>query len=118
MQLENANVTIRANYNDEVLIIIDSKEKPVILNPEDYKIVGIILNDKCIYGQDNFMDKINNLFFTVSYNSFFQVNNYINSELFQTKSTISNGKYASIPMLLFSNCTMPYSILSAFLRIK
>lgn len=82
MKLENANVTIRANYNDEVLIIIDSKEKPVILNPEYYKIVGIILNDKCIYGQDNFMEKINNLFFTVSYNSFFQVNNYINLELF------------------------------------
>lgn len=82
MTLENANVTIRANYNDEVLIIIDSKEKPVILNPEDYKIVGIVLNDKCFYGQDNFMEKINNLFFTVSYNSFFQVNNYINSELF------------------------------------
>ena len=82
MKLENANVTIRANYNDEVLIIIDSKEKPVILNPEDYKIVGIVLNDKCIYGQDNFMEKINNLFFTVSYNSFFQVNNYINLKLF------------------------------------
>lgn len=82
MKLENANVTIRANYNDEVLIIIDSKEKPVILNSEDYKIVGIVLNDKCIYGQDNFMEKINNLFFTVSYNSFFQVNNYINLELF------------------------------------
>ena len=82
MKLENANVTIRANYNDEVLIIIDSKEKPVILDPEDYKIVGIVLNDKCIYGQDNFMEKINNLFFTVSYNSFFQVNNYINLELF------------------------------------
>lgn len=82
MKLENANVTIRANYNDEVLIIIDSKETPVILNPEDYKIVGIILNDKCIYGQDNFMEKINNLFFTVSYNSFFQINNYINLELF------------------------------------
>lgn len=82
MKLENANVTIRANYNDEILVIIDSKEKPVILNPEDYKIVGIVLNDKCIYGQDNFMEKINNLFFTVSYNSFFQVNNYINLELF------------------------------------
>ena len=82
LKLENANVTIRANYNDEVLIIIDSKEKPVILNPEDYKIVGIVLNDKCIYGQDIFMEKINNLFFTVSYNSFFQVNNYINLKLF------------------------------------
>ena len=82
MKLKNANVTIRANYNGEILVIINSKETPVILNPEDYKTIGIILNDKCIYGQDNFMEKINNLFFTVSYNSFFQVNNYINSELF------------------------------------
>lgn len=94
MTLENANVTIRANYNDEVLIIIDSKEKPVILNPEDYKIVGIVLNDKCIYGQDNFMEKINNLFFTVSYNSFFQVNNYINSELFNLIKENIVGKTA------------------------
>ena len=94
MKLENANVTIRANYNDEVFIIIDSKEKPVILNPEDYKIVGIVLNDKCIYGQDNFMEKINNLFFTVSYNSFFQVNNYINLELFNLIKENIVGKTA------------------------
>ena len=94
MKLENANVTIRANYNDEVLIIIDSKEKPVILNPEDYKIVGIVLNDKCIYGQDNFMEKINNLFFIVSYNSFFQVNNYINLELFNLIKKNIVGKTA------------------------
>ena len=94
MKLENANVTIRANYNDEVLIIIDSKEKPVILNPKDYKIVGIVLNNKCIYGQDNFMEKINNLFFTVSYNSFFQVNNYINLELFNLIKENIVGKTA------------------------
>ena len=94
MKLENANVTIRANYNDEVFIIIDSKEKPVILNPEDYKIVGIVLNDKCIYGQDNFIEKINNLFFTVSYNSFFQVNNYINLELFNLIKENIVGKTA------------------------
>lgn len=94
MKLENANVTIRANYNDEVLVIIDSKEKPVILNPEDYKIVGIVLNDKCIYGQDNFMEKINNLFFIVSYNSFFQVNNYINLELFNLIKKNIVGKTA------------------------
>lgn len=94
MKLENANVTIRANYNDEVLIIIDSKEKPVILNPEDYKIIGIVLNDKCIYGQDNFIEKINNLFFTVSYNSFFQVNNYINLELFNLIKENIVGKTA------------------------
>ena len=97
MKLENANVTIRANYNDEVLIIIDSKEKPVILNPEDYKIVGIVLNDKCIYGQDNFMDKINNLFFTVSYNSFFQVNMFNTLNLYnEVKRMTYNKKYGNI----------------------
>ena len=82
MKLKNANITIKANYNDEILIVINSREVPVISKPEDYKIIGIVLNDKCIYGQDNFMEMINNLFFTVSYNSFFQVNNYINSLLF------------------------------------
>lgn len=92
MKLKNANVTIRTNYNGEILVIIDSKETPVILNPEDYKTIGIILNDKCIYGQDNFMEKINNLFFTVSYNSFFQVNNYMASNIFMILKSNLKGK--------------------------
>lgn len=82
MNLQNASICVRANYNDEIMIIVKSKDDVKIENPEKYKIVGIILNDKCIYGQDHFMEKVNDLFFTVSYDSFFQVNSYINSCLF------------------------------------
>ena len=99
MKLTNANVTIRANYNDEILIVIFSKETPEIIEPLKYKIAGIILNNKCIYGQDYFMEKVNNLFFQVSYDSFFQVNSYINSCLF---NLISENIMGSVVLDLYS----------------
>ena len=99
MKLTNANVTIRANYNDEILIVIFSKETPEIIEPLKYKIAGIILNNKCIYGQEHFMEKVNNLFFQVSYDSFFQVNSYINSCLF---NLISENIMGSVVLDLYS----------------
>ena len=99
MKLKNANVVVRANYNDEILIVISSKETPEIIEPHKYKIAGIILNDKCIYGQDHFMEKVNNFFFEVSYNSFFQVNSYINSCLFDL---ISENIMGSVVLDLYS----------------
>ena len=82
--LNYANIVIRSNYNDEVLIIINSKEN-ISINDDlsKYKILGIILNDKTIYGENHFMEKIDNLFFDVSYDAFFQVNNFINNKLFE-----------------------------------
>lgn len=82
--LNYANIIIRSNYNDEVLIIINSKEN-ISINEDlsKYKILGIILNDKTIYGENHFMEKIDNLFFDVSYDAFFQVNNFINNKLFE-----------------------------------
>lgn len=82
--LNYANIILRSNYNDEILIIINSKEN-IIINDDlsKYKIVGIILNDKTIYGENHFMEKIDNLYFDVNYDAFFQVNNYINSKLFE-----------------------------------
>ena len=99
MKLTNANVTIRANYNDEILIVIFSKETPEIIEPLKYKIAGIILNNKCIYGQEHFMEKVNNFFFQVSYDSFFQVNSYINSCLFDL---ISENIIGSVVLDLYS----------------
>ena len=99
MKLTNANVIVRANYNDEILIVIFSKETPEIIEPLKYKIAGIILNNKCIYGQDYFMEKVNNLFFQVSYDSFFQVNSYINSCLF---NLISENIMGSVVLDLYS----------------
>ena len=83
--IENGNITIRCNSKNELLLIIDTKDS---LNNFDYlvnnyKIAGIILNDKCIYGEDFFIENIDNSLFKISYNSFFQVNNYICSKLFQ-----------------------------------
>ena len=82
--LNYANIIIRSNYNDEVLIIINSKEN-ISINDDlsKYKILGIILNNKTIYGENHFMEKIDNLYFDVSYDAFFQVNNFINNKLFE-----------------------------------
>lgn len=91
--LNNANIIVRSNYNNEILIIINSKEN-IIINEDltKYKILGIILNNKTIYGENHFMEKIDNLFFDVSYNAFFQVNNFINNKLFEIiKENVSNN---------------------------
>ena len=83
--LNNAEVTIKSNYNGELLIIIKTEEKPDIEIEklrDKHKIVGIILNDKTIFGSDNFIEIIDSYFFKESYNSFFQVNSSVNKILF------------------------------------
>lgn len=88
----NGLVTIRSNYNDELMIKIDSKDKLKIPKFENHKIVGIIHNDKIVYGEDHFMEMINGLIFNVSINSFFQVNNEINHKLHELiKEYVSEG---------------------------
>ena len=85
LNIINGEITIRCNYKDEVLIIINSSDI-ISINEElinKYKIIGIIVNDKCLYGEDYFIDKIDNYLFRVSYDAFFQVNNYICSKLFE-----------------------------------
>ena len=80
----NGEVTIRCNNKEELLIIINSSDK--LANIEyfvsNYNIVGIVLNGKCLYGEDYFIHSVNNHLFKISYNAFFQVNDYISSYLF------------------------------------
>lgn len=78
----NGEIIIRNNYNNELLINIKSDDKITIPDLTDFKIVGIIHNDKLIYGEDHFMEIINNKYFQVSYDSFFQVNREICSKIF------------------------------------
>ena len=80
----NGDILIRCNYNEELLIAINTKDNITINkgNLPNYKVVGIILNDNVVYGDNKFIEIINNTFFEVSYNAFFQVNNYINEKLF------------------------------------
>lgn len=86
LNLINAEITIRCNYNDELLIVINSKEN-VDINisnlKKKHKIVGVIKNNQTIYGENFFMEKVGNLYFKVSYDAFFQINSYINMQIFQ-----------------------------------
>lgn len=82
----NGNVIIRCNQNAEILIIIESQDNLTIdieLLKKKIKLVGIIINNKTFYGKNYLFERINNTLFKISYDSFFQVNPYIASELFQ-----------------------------------
>lgn len=85
-EIQNGLMTIRTNYNGEIIINIRSEDEvKVDLEKlrERCKLVGIILNDKILFGADHFIEIVEDMFFKVTYNSFFQVNHYINKELFK-----------------------------------
>ena len=86
LNIKNGEVVIRSNYNNELLIIIKSDTNPNInidYLKEKHKIVGIILNDKTLIGDNKFVEIINNKYYQISYNSFFQINRYICSKIFE-----------------------------------
>ena len=83
--LTNGEIILRCNTNDEILIAIKTEDS-LIVNEENFasvKIVGIVLNDQCIYGQPYFYERIHHLLFKISYDAFFQVNPFIASHLFE-----------------------------------
>ena len=86
LNLKNAKLTIRSNYNDEILIIIEANAKEYNIElaklKEKIKLVGIIYNGITIYGENFFYERINGKLFKVSYNSFFQINENITNKLF------------------------------------
>ena len=96
LNIKNGELVIRSNYNKELLIHIISKEE-ITPNIEylkkKHKIVGIVLNNKTIYGESSFVEIINHLYFNVSYDSFFQINRYICSILFDlVKENINDNE--------------------------
>lgn len=85
LNVKNGEIIVRSNYNSELLIWIksSSKVKPNISYLKSkHKIVGILLNDQLLEGDTSFIEIINHQLFTVSYDSFFQVNRDICSKLF------------------------------------
>ena len=85
LNIKNGTLTIRCNYKNEILLDIKTEEKLDNINNliNKYKIIGIVVNDKCIYGDDYFIEKLDNFLFKVSYNAFFQVNPFICVEIFK-----------------------------------
>lgn len=95
LHVENGTITIRANYNGEILLNIKTDKKidiEVEKLREKVKLVGIIVNGELYFGADHFIEIIDNLLFKTTYNSFFQVNRVINRELFDLiREDISNS---------------------------
>ena len=82
----NGEVTIRCNQNAEILIVINSNDNlniDITYLKSKIKLVGIVVNNKTYYGENSLFERMNNLLFKISYDSFFQVNPFIASQLFQ-----------------------------------
>ena len=84
INIKSGNITIRSNYNNEILLSIKTNDKVNIdINnlKNNIKLVGIVINEKKYYGDNFFYEMINNKLFKVNYNSFFQINNSITKEI-------------------------------------
>lgn len=94
LNIINGEITIRCNYKNEILLIIKTKEEvkiPKVL-VELINIVGIILNDKVVYKKSSFIDKINDIYYEISFDSFFQVNPFVTSLLLnKIKANLENS---------------------------
>ncbi len=85
LQIKNGFLTIRSNHNDELLIIIKTQDSiHFLINdyPEN-KIVGVVLNDKTIFGTPFYYERIYHCLFKISYDAFFQVNYEITKKMFE-----------------------------------
>lgn len=88
LQIKNGTITIRSNYNEEILLVLETNDK-VKFQIEKFskcKLIGVVLNGKTLYGENFFYERINGFLFKVSYDAFFQVNSYVTSKLFQLVS--------------------------------
>ena len=81
----NGSIIIRSNQLDEILIVIETNDKidiDIDKLKENIKLIGIIINNEIFYGKDYLIECINDLYYKISYDSFFQINPYIASKLF------------------------------------
>ena len=95
INVSNGSITIRCNYNDEILLCIETKDKvdiDIYSLKSNIKLVGVVVNNKTYYGDNFFYEMINNKIFKVNYNSFFQINNYITKEMINIINDNCNGK--------------------------
>lgn len=79
----NGDVTIRCNSKDDVLIIINTKDKLTINKSLLNDKINIVLNNKKIYNNDYLLETVNDITYKISYDSFFQVNINTASKLFK-----------------------------------
>ena len=92
LDLKNGEIVIRSNYQDDILISIKTNDSVYLKDNIPEYIKGIVVNGKTIYKNNYFYDYIGDLKFKVSYNAFFQVNNYIAKQIFDILNNNLSGK--------------------------
>ena len=93
LNIKNGTITIRSNYKNELMLIITTDDKiGVHLENLPSNVVSVILNNKCLTKDNFFYDKIDDFEFKVSYDSFFQVNNYMAGCIFKILRNNLSGK--------------------------
>ena len=80
--IQNGTVVIRNNYNMELIVNFITDDNINLPNLTEFKIVGILKNGKVLKGEDFFIERLNNMYFKVSYDAFFQINLGITKKLF------------------------------------
>jgi 23S rRNA (uracil1939-C5)-methyltransferase len=91
MNIRNGDITIRSNYKDELLLVINCDHFE-FFNEPPHNVVGVVVNGKTQYGNNYFFDMIGDYKFKVSYDAFFQINNYIANEIFKILNNYLDGK--------------------------
>lgn len=94
IKVNNGSITIRSNYNDEIILSIKTENKyDIDINylKTKIKLVGIVVNDKLVYGESFFIEKVKDKYFKVNYNSFFQVNLNIATKMVDILNENSEG---------------------------
>lgn len=81
-KIKNGEVIIRNNYNMEILVNFITDDKLEIPNLNDFKIVGILQNGDIIKGENFFIERLNNMYFKITYDAFFQINLGVTEKLF------------------------------------
>lgn len=110
-KIKNGEIVIRCNDKNEILLYIKTQDKYNI-NVNDINklnIIGVVVNDKLIYGQNYFYHEINSIKYKISYNSFFQINDYICSQIFNILNEQNLGEnlldlYCGVGTLGLSVC--------------
>ncbi len=89
LEIQNGEITIRVNYKNEILLIIQTEDNVNNLDVfnKNYQLAGVIINNENVLGSNFLMDKIGDYIFKVSYDAFFQVNPFICEKLFSLVSS-------------------------------
>lgn len=91
IKVNEGEIVIRSNNRNQVLIAIRTDFEYEIGNIPSY-VKGIVINNKTIFNNNYFFDDIGDLTFKVSYNAFFQVNNFMAKQIFDILNQYLKGK--------------------------